>query len=109
MKHLQPDQTLAALAEHSPVLIVQFGSDHCSPCKAIHHRVDCWLADHPAAIGVYVPVEEFPQIAAQESVFSVPTVLVFVNGQPTLRESGYFSVDALFQKIQRYLELLELS
>ena len=109
MKHLQPGQTLNTLAKNTPVLIAQFGADSCAPCKAIHNRIDRWVTEHPSVGSVYVPVEEFPQLAAQENVFSVPTVVVFVNGQPTLRESGYFSLDALLLQIQRYLKLLDLS
>ena len=88
--------------------IVQFGSYTCAPCSAIKQRIDSWIEDHPAIMSLYVPIEEFPQIAASEGIFSVPTILVYINGQMTIRESGYFSLDNIFDKIERYIEIIEL-
>ena len=41
------------------------------------------------------------------SSFSAPTVLVFVEGQLTIRESGYFSLDGILKRIERYIDLLD--
>ena len=108
MQQIAPETSPVQLAAQHPVLILQFGSQSCAPCKAIHARLDRWLDLHPAVCGVYVPIEDFPQLAAQNQVFTVPTVLVYVDGRCTLRESGYFSLDELLAQAERYLDLLGL-
>ena len=109
MQQLTPSLPLEDLIARHPVLLVQFGSAACAPCRAIHSRLDSWLTCHPAAQGVYIPLAQFPQLAAQNQVFTVPTVLVYVEGRCTLRESGYFSLDGLLMQVQRYLDLLGLA
>lgn len=106
MQVLQHSDDLARLAAENTVLLVQFGAETCAPCRAIKQRIDRWTAQHPQVQSVYVPIEAFPENAAQENVFSVPTILVFVEGQRTIRESGYFSLDNLLVQVQRYLDLL---
>lgn len=35
-----------------------------------------------------------------------PTVVVYVDGQVAIRESGYFSLDEIFAKLERLIELM---
>ncbi|SFO10956.1 hypothetical protein SAMN05216351_103161 [Pseudobutyrivibrio sp. JW11] len=35
-----------------------------------------------------------------------PTVVVYVEGQVAIRESGYFSLDEIFAKLERLIELM---
>ena len=108
MHILQDASALPHAIAESPVLLVQFGAETCAPCHAIRQRIDRWTARHPAADSLYISVPDFPALAAGAEVFSVPTVLVYVAGKCTLRQSGYFSLDALLQDAERYLALLDL-
>lgn len=96
----QPDKNF-------PVLIVQFGSEKCMPCFAIKNKIDNWIETHSNVKGIYVPIEDFPEAAANEGIFSVPTILVFVEGMVTIRESGYFSLEDILSKIERYIDFLK--
>ena len=106
MDKLKNEEQLAALLADAPVALVQYGAETCGPCKAISAKITQWAADHPAVQCIYVPVEQFPQLAAAESIFTVPAVLVYVQGRLTLREIGYFGLGDLLARAQRYLELL---
>ena len=106
MQLFQCTDNLVQLAAEHTVLLVQFGADTCAPCRTIQQRINRWTEQHPSVYSVYVPIETFPEIAAQESLFSVPTILVFVDGRRTICESGYFSLDKLLSQVQRYLDLL---
>ena len=46
------------------------------------------------------------ELAAQNDVLSFPTVVVYVEGQVAIRESGYFSLDEIFGKLERLIELM---
>ncbi len=98
-----------SIDKNFPILIVQFGSEKCMPCFAIKRKIDAWIELHNNVKGIYVPIENFPKVAANEGIFSVPTILVFVNGMPTIRESGYFSLENILSKIQRYIDFIKKS
>jgi thioredoxin 1 len=71
-----------------PVL-VDFWSEGCPPCNqmrtVIHELMD--ECEDVAAFGA-VDVVANPEIAHQYSVSSVPTLVIFVNGQPVRRLVG---------------------
>ena len=43
--------------------------------------------------------------SAQMGIFSAPAVMAFLDGQMAVRESGYFSVDNLLARLDRYLKI----
>ena len=106
MRRLTEAGELASLAAQTPLLFVQFSAATCGPCAAISQKLDLWTAGRPMADSVCVPIEDFPALAAEQGVFTVPTVLVFVENKLALRESGYFSLEQLLARARRYLDLL---
>lgn len=104
---LKTGDTFAPSSSKNSICIVQFGSQSCLPCVALHSKLDQWLSNHPKVFGIYVPIEKFPELAASHGIFTVPSILVFVEGKKTLQESGYFSLDSLLTKIQRYVDFFD--
>ncbi len=107
MKILKPGDTFSPSSSEKSIYIVQFGSQNCLPCISLHQKLDQWLSDHPQVYGIYVPIEKFPELAASQGIFTVPSILVYVEGKKALQESGYFSLNSLLTKIQRYLDLFD--
>lgn len=71
--------------------LVDLYADWCGPCKMIAPIVE-EIANERADITVgKVNVDTDPQIAIQYGVQSIPTLIVFKNGQETNRIIGYRS------------------
>lgn len=107
MEVLKSAEHLQRMLQKETILILQFGSESCAPCHALRCKLDAFCQNHKKVTGRYVPIEEFKKLAAQESVFTVPTILVYVQGRLALQESGFFSLESLLQRIERYIDLLE--
>ena len=105
MKIYNSNTDLQKLINDNPIFIIQYGSATCAPCFALKERLDRWVEKYDCADCIYISVDDFPNIAADESIFSVPTILVYADGKVTLRESGYFSLDIMLEKVERYIEL----
>lgn len=106
MKNLENIEELKKLISQEKILLVQFGTDNCAPCYSIKNKIDNWeFSDKIKSI--YVSIEKFPKITAQENIFTAPTIEVFIERKLSIRKSGYFSLDEIFQQILRYLELFE--
>ena len=106
MQTLCHAQNLQTALAASPLVVVQFGSASCAPCAALKIKLDAFAAAHPEVSALYVPVEDFPEVSAQNSVFTVPTLLLFAEGKEALRVSGYFGLEAFLGKVERYIEMM---
>ncbi len=103
MEILKQESGLDSRIQSENILIVQYGAQRCAPCHALEKKLTDYVTEVSA---IYIPTEDFPELAAQAGVFTVPTILVYVQGKLTIRESGYFSLQSILSKIDQYRTLL---
>ena len=103
MKELTED--LDVLVRSTPILLLQFGEDTCGPCHAIRFKLDRWMEKHDEITARYVDIGKHLVVCSQNAIFSAPTVIVYMDGQMIVKESGYFSLDAILDRIEHYLKL----
>jgi Tfp pilus assembly PilM family ATPase len=54
----------------------------------------------------YIDCEKQKEIAAQNTVFAVPTILVFFEGKENIRKSRNIGIEQLKSEIKRIYELM---
>ena len=101
---IELNEDLNTLITESPTLVLQFGEDACGPCHAIRYKLERWL-DGKEIEARYIDIEKNLELCSQIGIFSAPTVIVYMNGQVVARESGYFSLDAMLERVERYMEM----
>lgn len=107
MKHLEAGQSLQDIVHEKPIVIIEIGSIRCCACSAISQKLEANFKEDTDVVCYSVSLEAQPEIAADMGIYSAPAVLVYVEGQLTIREAGVMSVEDIFARVTRYRALLD--
>jgi thioredoxin 1 len=94
------------LAENDAVL-AYFSTETCSVCHVLKPKVIEMVSESfPKMKMVFIESDKLAELAAQNRVFTAPTVVVFFAGRETIRKSRAFGVDELRSEIHRPYSLM---
>ena len=90
-------------AADAPV-IVDFWAEWCGPCKMIAPILEEIAAEQHGKLQVAkLNVDDNPDVARRFDVMSIPTLIVFKDGQPAKRLVGAKPKGALLEELSEFL------
>ena len=78
----------AEVLKASGTVLVDFWATWCGPCRMLSPIVDQVADEHPDVKVGKINVDEQPELAQQFDIMSIPTLLVFRNGQKVNESVG---------------------
>ena len=102
--HLDADNFQSEVLNSALPVVVDFWAEWCGPCKMIAPVIDQLAGELQGRMKVgKINVDEQPDLAAKFNVMSIPTLLVFKNGQPVDQIIGAMPKDRLVAKLNPHL------
>ncbi len=93
--------------EKEDAILFYYSHEQCNVCKVLKPKVAEMLTDEfPKAKMYYCDTKESPELAAQNSIFAVPTILIYFGGRESVRKSRNIGVNELREYIERPYNLI---
>lgn len=85
-----------------PAVLAYFSTVECNVCKVLKPKVEEMVSnDFPEIRLIYVEINQVPEVAAQNRIFAVPTLVVYFEGREFFRKSRSFGINELFNDLER--------
>lgn len=104
MENIQGSQFKEQVLKSKLPVMVEFGAAWCGPCKRMEPELEKLALKWQGRMRlVHMDVDENSDLAVQMNVMSVPTVILFVDGEIRQRVMGYQPLERLVEKFEAYL------
>ncbi|MFC2421905.1 MAG: thioredoxin [Dialister invisus] len=93
------------IINHKGYALVDFWATWCPPCRMMAPVLESAEQQLGDKINfVKVDVDEQQQLAAEFDIMSIPTLVVFKDGKPVKRMSGYRPIDTFVEELKSAVE-----
>jgi thioredoxin 1 len=95
--------TFEKLTKSETLTLVKFGASWCSSCKILDPILDKVSDNYPNINSVEIDVESEGELAKNNGVRGVPTVIIFKDGNVLERIVGLQPIQSYNNKIESFL------
>ena len=94
----------AEILDSDKVALVDFWAPWCGPCKMLGPVIEELASDYAGkAVVAKLNVDENPKIAAQYGIRSIPSLLVFKNGEVVDQMVGAMPKNTIASKLDEHI------
>jgi len=107
MKTLNTLSEIESFIKSGEMKMLYLSRPDCGVCIALIPKIEEMVEEFPNMEARYIDLDTLPEAAGKFSIFTIPGILVFIQGKETIRKARYVSIDELHGEIKRYNELLK--
>ncbi|MBM6614304.1 thioredoxin family protein [Desemzia sp. RIT804] len=90
--------------QENELAFVYISREDCSVCHAVRPQVQAILENYPRIQSIQVDADQIPEVAGDFTVFSVPALLLFVDGKEMIREARFVNMENLDRQFKVIVE-----
>jgi thiol-disulfide isomerase/thioredoxin len=94
-------QTVNSFVSDHQLSFLFISRPNCSVCQGLFPQVQALFENYPEIHTGYINAEDVPEIAGRFSIFTVPVLILFVEGKEYIREARIVHMQLLEEKIDK--------
>lgn len=95
MKIIESKMEYEGILKENELVLVDFFADWCGPCKMLSPVIEQLAEVEKDLTVIKVNVDKTPDVAAMYGIMSIPTLIVFKNGEVAATGVGFQPIDAI--------------
>ncbi|MEG9297529.1 thioredoxin family protein [Mangrovibacillus sp. Mu-81] len=107
MKEFHTLESIKYTVETERMVLLYISRPNCSVCHALLPQVEEVLKGYPGIVSIHADAEAIPEIAGEYSIFTVPVLIVFIEGKEMLRKARFVPIDELNHGLSRLATMFE--
>lgn len=103
--------TVHSFLKDHELSLLYISRENCSVCHSLLPQVERLLEKYPEVSAMQVEAEFIPEVSGEFTVFTVPAVIVFVEGKEIGRKARFVpeaELESLLMKSKRYLGIEDM-
>ncbi|MED1602760.1 thioredoxin family protein [Alkalihalophilus marmarensis] len=105
MKELTTIEMVNEFIQENKFSFVYVSRTHCSVCHALLPQVKEVLSQFSLINQGYINADQLEEIAGRLSIFTVPVLLLFIDGKETIREARFVPIETFEEKVRKVYQL----
>lgn len=101
MQLISKDNFKQEVLDDKGIVFVDFYAEWCGPCKSIAPILEEISKEMNKMKFVKINVDESQELASQYSIFSIPTFMIFKNGEVVSQFTGAMSKEGFVSEINK--------
>lgn len=107
MNELNCLKDIYAKIESKKWIMLYLSKPDCGVCKSLLPKIEKLSNKYPKMDLYYADITNDEKISGQLSIFTIPGILVFIDGMEVIREARYISIQNLTESLNRIQNILE--
>lgn len=103
-QHLSSLETIEEFIHDHQLASLYISRPNCSVCHGLLPQVEKLMMQYPKINLGHINVAEVEEVAGRYSIFTVPVLLLFVDGKEYIREARIVHTQLLNEKINKIYE-----
>ncbi|GGM19185.1 thioredoxin-like protein YdfQ [Paraliobacillus quinghaiensis] len=100
-KTIETNTDLEQFITDNELAFLYISRPNCSVCKGLLPQVEEIMKKYPKIALGYVNADQLPDVAGKFSIFTVPVLLLLVDGKEYLREARIVHLQQFEEKIEK--------
>lgn len=106
MKSINSYKEIIKVIESGYPVLLYLSREECGLCKSLKPKVENLIKEYQYLKAYYVDLNIDPVVAGQLSIFTIPGILIYIDGKESYREARYISIEHLKNYLERLKSIL---